>query len=196
MAIDNVRLPVDVERGAQGGPGFKTTVISLASGDEQRNQEWSRSRGKWNIGYGIQKRADFEAVYAFFHARAGMARGFRFRDWLDYRVEYGVVGSVAGDTTKRQLVRVYADLVNPYVRNIVLPVTDTVKVYVGSVLTTDYTLLSNGVLDFLTDPGPTVVASFEYDVPARFDTDDLNVDLKTYLVGSIPSIPIVELRNT
>lgn len=189
--IDDVRLPVDIERGARGGPGFKTTVISLASGDESRNREWSRVRGRWNVGYGLQKRESFEVVYEFFMARNGRHRGFRFRDWIDYKV---VESPVAGSGLTRQLVRVYDDLVNPYVRNVVLPIPETLKIYKNLILTEDYTLGDNGVLTFPTDPGINVVATFEYDVPVRFDIDDLEVTLDTVYNGAIPSIPIIELR--
>ena len=60
--FDDVRLPEDIERGTMGGPMFKTTVITMASGKEQRNQDWEVVRGTYNVGYGIQKRSDIEAV--------------------------------------------------------------------------------------------------------------------------------------
>jgi uncharacterized protein (TIGR02217 family) len=191
--FDDVRLPEDIERGALGGPTFDTTVIILASGKEQRNQEWELVRGSYNIGYGIQKREDMEAVYAFFHARRGRARGFRFRDWLDFKVTAQPVGTVVGDPLQRQLVRLYDDPINPYLRIITHPVASTLKVYVNSVLTTAYTLEDGGRLVFLSDPGVDVVASFEFDIPVRFDVDALNVMLNTYQEGTIPSIQIVEL---
>lgn len=191
--FDEVRLPEDIERGTVGGPGFNTTVVSLANGGEQRNQEWSDPRAIFNIGYGIQKRSDLEAVYAFFHARAGMARGFRFRNWLDYKVVYNPVGIVPGEPLQRQLVRVYADALTPYIKRIVRPVEDTVKVYVNSVITEAYVLTENGLLVFDDDPGLDVVASFEFDYPVRFDTDRLDVQLQHLEAGAIPSIQIVEL---
>lgn len=191
--FDDVRLPEDIERGTRGGPSFKTTVITMASGKEQRNQHWQVTRSTFNIGYGIQKRADLETVYAFFHARRGMARGFRFRNWLDYTVTAGPVGTIASQPLQRQLVRQYADAANPYIRLITHPVVSTLKVYVNAVLTTNYTLSERGVLIFPSDPGANVLASFEYDTPVRFDIDDLSVMLNTYMEGSIPSIQLVEL---
>lgn len=191
--FDDVRLPEDIERGSRGGPSFSTTIITLASGKEQRNQEWELVRGSYNIGYGIQKRESMEAVLAFFHARRGRARGFRFRDWTDFKVVAASVGIVDGEPLQRQLIREYADPVNPYLRIITHPVASTLKVYVNSILTTAYTLEEGGRLVFLSDPGVDVVASFEYDIPVRFDIDDLNIMLNTYMEGTIPSIQIVEL---
>lgn len=191
--FDDVRLPEDIERGARGGPEYLTTVISLASGREQRNQEWEYPLSSFNVGYGIRKRSDMEQVYSFFHARSGKARGFRFRNWLDYRVVATPVASVAGDSNKRQLVRVFEDTINPQLRIVGYPVVSTLKVYVNQVITDTYTL-DGGVLTFPSDPGADVVASFEYDIPVRFDTDRLDTLLYNYNAGEQPSIQIVELR--
>jgi len=191
--VDDVRLPINVERGTLGGPAFRTSIATLISGKEQRNQEWEVARGTYNISYGINSRADMEEVIAFFHARRGRLRGFRFRDWLDYTVTASPVAAVAGNVLQRQLVRVYDDEIDPYVRLVTLPVVSTLKVYVNAVLTTDYDLLAGGILEFPADPGVNVVASFEYDIPVRFDIDDLNVRLNTYGEGNIPSIQIIEL---
>lgn len=191
--IHDTRLPVDVERGARGGPGFLTTITTMESGAEQRNIEWSAARGEWDIGYGIRKREDLEAVLAFFYARNGRAHGFRFKDWLDFKVTAGTVGTT-GVATTRQLQKTYPDTVSGYVREIVLPIEDTLIVYVDNLVTENYTLGSNGVLTFEEDPGENVKATFEFDVPARFDIDRLNVSLEHYEAGEIVSIPIVELR--
>lgn len=191
--MDDVRLPIDVERGAQGGPQFKTTVVSMASGHEQRNQEWSRSRAVYQIGYGIRDREDMEEVYAFFLARRGRHRAFRFRDWLDFSGEAEPLLTVAGQPTKRQLVKTYGSVM-PYVREITLPVLDTLKIYVGGVETNAYTIDRSIVTFTGGDPGVDVKASFEFDVPVRFDQDGLETEMTQVDAGSVPSIAIVEVR--
>jgi len=42
--------------------------------------------------------------------------------------------------------------------------------------------------------GMAVTAGFLFDVPARFDTDFLEVDLAAFAAGEIPSIPVIEIR--
>ena len=42
--------------------------------------------------------------------------------------------------------------------------------------------------------GQPVSAGFEFDVPVRFDSDELHVDLAAFAAGEIPDIPIVEIR--
>lgn len=192
--IDDVRLPVDIERGAMGGPEYRTTVITMTGGRERRNQEWEVPLSSFNIGYGIRSRSEMEEVYTFFIARGGRARGFRFKNWLDFTAVETPVGTISGQPLQRQLIRVYEDTVNPQLRIVAYPVPSTVKVYVNQILTTDYLLLAGGVIEFPTDPGLDVVASFEYDIPVRFDTDQLNVRLNTFKAGETPSIQIVELR--
>jgi len=193
--VDNIRLPDTIERGAVGGPGFKTTIITLSNGAEQRNGEWSKARGQWDIGYGITKRDDLMAVVNFFNGRRGMLRGFRFKDWLDFSVTGEAMGATA-DPLVWNLQKTYTDTVSPYVRPIVLPVTDTLHVYVDNIeVETGWTLGANGVITFAEDPGENVKATFEFDVPARFDIDQLPVSLNTYQNGAISGINIVELRR-
>jgi uncharacterized protein (TIGR02217 family) len=42
--------------------------------------------------------------------------------------------------------------------------------------------------------GVAVTAGFVFDVPVRFDTDYLEVDLSAFAAGVIPKIPLVEIR--
>jgi uncharacterized protein (TIGR02217 family) len=42
--------------------------------------------------------------------------------------------------------------------------------------------------------GAIITAGFEFDVPVRFDTDKLEINIQGFRHGAIPSIPIVEIR--
>ena len=54
-----------------------------------------------------------------------------------------------------------------------------------------------GVITFTTAPanGVIVRAGFEFDVPVRFDSDTLDVTLDFERLGSITSIPLLEIRR-
>ena len=39
-----------------------------------------------------------------------------------------------------------------------------------------------------------ITAGFEFDVPVRFDTDHLDINLTSFAAGEIPAIPLVEVR--
>ena len=42
--------------------------------------------------------------------------------------------------------------------------------------------------------GLSVTAGYEFDVPVRFDSDKLEVNMTGFNHGAIPNIPIVEVR--
>lgn len=207
MSFNNVRLPEDVERGATGGAGFKTTILTLSSGFEQRNIDWERSRGRWDISYGLDQKDNLEAVLGIYYTSQGRAIGFRFKDWTDYEVgdngtstpQEIAVGD--GAKTKFQSVRRYtAGSVN-YDREITRIVSGTVRVFVSAVEQNDpadYSIdLDTGIITFTTAP----TASFsiglicEFDVPVRFDSDNLPLIAQREDVYSIPEVPIVELKE-
>ena len=55
---------------------------------------------------------------------------------------------------------------------------------------------ATGILLFVEapDPGATVTAGFEFDVPVRFDTDSILTSVASFKAGDIPNVPIVEVR--
>ena len=74
----------------------------------------------------------------------------------------------------------------------------TVTVAVDGVLRQDWTCdASTGLVTFATAPAANAVvtAGFEFDVPVRFDTDRLDVTWDLDRLGSIASIPLVEVRR-
>ena len=57
---------------------------------------------------------------------------------------------------------------------------------------------TTGIVTFLSGhmpaAGAAVTAGFQFDVPVRFDTDYLEVDLSAFAAGAIPKIPLVEIK--
>ena len=204
----NRRLPEDIERGAQGGPRYSTSIATTLSGRERRIQNWSQSRLRWEVGYGVQGSGGFARLVSFFHEMRGRARGFRFKDWSDYRVEgFREDGTTVGDAAYIQegnlyyLAKQYGDPVEgtAYIRKITHPTETTVSVQGGGTLRLDG--MDGHILDPLTQltfdaEGRITTPPWqgEFDVPVRFDTDEIEVDLIYDGTGSIPEFPIVELR--
>lgn len=56
---------------------------------------------------------------------------------------------------------------------------------------------TTGSVTFTAAPGAGVpiTAGFEFDVPVRFDSDTLDVTLDFERLGSITSIPLLEIRR-
>lgn len=212
MAVFNeVRFPTDVALGARGGPERRTDVVTLRSGGEERNSIWADARRKYQAGYGVKSFAQLEAVLAFFEAQRGRLYGFRWKDRFDYRSCASphmpgpldqTIGIGDGATATWQLTKTYAAGVSPYVRLIRKPVAGTVSVAVnGTVLSLGSGFgvdLTTGLVTFLPGhvpaSGAPITAGFQFDVPVRFDTDYLEVDLSHFEAGEIPNIPIVEIR--
>ncbi|OYV38786.1 MAG: hypothetical protein B7Z80_09065 [Rhodospirillales bacterium 20-64-7] len=42
--------------------------------------------------------------------------------------------------------------------------------------------------------GSAITAGFMFDVPVRFDTDFLEVDLSAIEAGQIPNVPLIEVK--
>lgn len=209
MAIDpafvNERMPDSIERGAKGGPGFLTTVLELSSGFEHRNQEWERARQAWDIGYGMQNKEDYTTILDFFMVCAGRAHGFRFKDWTDYEIgtvdDPQVLGASTGTSVRFQAIRVYSVGTYSFVRKITRLVEGTVSVYDNGVLKTegsDYTVdYDTGGIVFGTSPpmGHIISIVAEFDVPVRFDTDVLNIEVTWEEAAEVPQIVIKELKE-
>lgn len=198
MAFHETRLPVDIELGAVGGPSFFTTVLELFSGYEQRNINWTKARGRWDIGYGIREEADMDSVRDFFYARRGRAHGFRFKDWTDYELDTQQIGTGDGTETEFQIYKRYSDGGYYYDRDIKKPVSGTVEVYLnGALQASGYSVdTTTGVITFDTAPsiGDVVSAACDFDVPVRFDIDQLPVTAHGLQLQSVTGIDIVELR--
>jgi uncharacterized protein (TIGR02217 family) len=193
-----VQFPPKIAYGASGGPQFNTSIVTTFGGFEQRNVNWQKSRGRWDVSTGIKIKADMDAVIAFFRARFGKAYGFRFKDWADYQAVGQVIGTGNGVLTAFQLTKLYTSGSNSYSREIKKPVSGTVKIYLNAVLQgSGFTVdLTTGIVTFSSAPGAGVVVSADcdFDVPARFDTDTLAVRQDGPGIYVWDSIPIVELR--
>ena len=193
-----VQFPPKIAYGASGGPQFNTSIVTTQGGFEQRNVNWQKARGRWDVSTGIKIKTDMDAVIAFFRARFGKAYGFRFKDWSDYQAVGQVIGTGNGVLTAFQLVKLYTSGSNSYSREIKKPVSGTVKIYLNGVLQgSGYSVdLTTGIVTFSSAPGNTVVVSadFDFDVPGRFDTDTLAVRTDGPGIYVWDAIPVVEIR--
>lgn len=193
-----VQFPPKIAYGASGGPEFSTSITTTQAGFEQRNINWLKSRGRWDVSTGIKNKADMDAVIAFFRARFGKAYGFRFKDWSDYQAVGQNIGTGDNVLTAFQLTKTYVSGSNIYVREIKKPVTSTVTIYLNSVLqVSGYTIdHDTGIVTFSVAPGVGVLvtADYDFDVPVRFDTDMLAVRIDGPAQYLWDSIPIVETR--
>lgn len=203
MAFDEIELPLRVGFGSGGGPSFSTEIIVIDSGYERRNQNWNQARRMYDARTGVRSAADAATLLAFFHARAGRARGFRLRDWSDGTSAADNISApvfsdqnmATGDgvTMVFQLVKNYASGGITHQRIITKPIAGSVLIGVNGIQqTTGFSVdTTTGLVTFATAPasGQSITAGFSFDVPVRFDTDQLSLSAENYAMfkADIPS---------
>jgi len=197
MGFVETQFPTDISYGSSGGPEYATDVVATNSGHEQRNANWEQARARYNVAHGVKTKAQLDALIAFFRARKGRAYGFRFKDWTDFQATE-TLGTGDGITTIYQLRKSYLSGGVTETRIIRKPVLGTVQVYKNGALQTTGVGVnsSTGEVTFVTAPavGQVISASFQFDVPVRFDTDRLSASLDAYGIHSWLDIPLVEVR--
>jgi uncharacterized protein (TIGR02217 family) len=209
-AFHEVLFPLAIGFGSSGGPERRTDVVLLASGHEERNSRWADSRRRFNAGTGVRSLDDLHVLLSFFEERRGRLHGFRWRDRADCKScapgeaiassDQGIgIGNAANATF--QLAKTYGGTA-PYLREITKPVAASVLIAVdgdqkiaGTHFTVDH---ATGIVTFLAGHIPPddagVTAGFEFDVPVRFDTDRIDINLSSFEAGEVPNIPVVEIR--
>lgn len=210
-AFHETLFPLDIALGAAGGPERATEIVTTLTGREERNTRLAHSRRRWDAGYGVTSLAQLSAVVAFFEERRGRLHGFRWRDRLDHASAAPgaavtpldqTLGTGDGARTQFALAKTYGSAHAPYARPIAKPVAGSARVAVNGAeraAGTHFTLdATRGVVTFLSGhvpaAGASVTAGFLFDVPVRFDTDFLEVNLTAFEAGAIPRIPILEIR--
>jgi len=204
-----VRFPLDVARGARGGPERQTQIVTLASGREVRNSRWAHSRRRYDAGIGVRGLDALAAVVSFFEERRGRLYGFRWRDRLDWKscppsqepaATDQVIGVGDGVTATFQLCKAYGSGLTAYSRTIAKPCDGTVLVALDGVAQAVESFTCDSATGrvtfapgFIPPQAAVISTGFAFDVPVRFDTDAIEVDLSAFEAGEIPRIPVVEI---
>jgi uncharacterized protein (TIGR02217 family) len=211
MAFDSVVFPQSLMRNSVGGPGFKTDIVEIDSGAEERIARWSQGRHAWDVRL-QDEFDDLIVLKSFYLARQGAARGFLVEDPMDNTSNADGrtaptfndvdIGLGDGSTLQFQLVKKYTSGGITNTRTIEKPQTGTVLVGLddvsqGSGWSINY---STGVLTFTVAPGVgvDVQAGFKYYVPVRFgeDADEaLRIVMFGGEAGELTNVPLIEIKN-
>jgi uncharacterized protein (TIGR02217 family) len=172
-------LPRQLSFGALGGPRFVTEIVTCSSGDEQRNQAWSVPLWQYQFGLAPRSAVLTQELVAFFRAIAqGRTHGFRFHDFGAGEAvgEDEPIGTGTGAPATYQLIKRYELGDYTFDRTITKPVAGTLVVKSNGTIvvpTSINTTLGTFVLN--TTLGNAVTASYEFDVPVRFDSDAIDL---------------------
>src|SRR6056297_3532290 len=201
MDFHEVRFPTAISFGSSGGPERRTDIVVLGSGHEERNSRWADSRRRYDAGYGIKTLDQLHEVIAFYEERRGALYGFRWKDPGDWKscppmqvptADDQVIGLGDGTTAAFQLVKAYGGAHAPWVREITKPVAGSVVVSVGGATQAEGTAftvdMGTGLMTFagghVPGAGQEVRAGFQFDVPVRFDSDRLEVNVAGFEHGA------------
>ena len=211
-SFHEVVFPLAIALQSRGGPRRKTDIVTTGSGREERNAKWAQSRRFYDAGSGVKTLSDLATLIAFFEERRGRLYGFRWRDRMDDRscspgfnpaATDQIIGTGDGATRFFQLVKIYGGEFAHYRRTIRKPMQGSVLIAVNGITakvdqayscdpTTGLVMFAaNSIPPF----GAKITAGYRFDVPVRFDTDELSIDLQAFTAGEVPSIPLVEIMN-
>lgn len=174
MAFIEERIRDAIVYGTTGGPKFSTQVVASPGGAEQRNSNWDNALGRWDLGERKFTREQFDELNNFFRRVRGKAVGFRWKDWGDYQCSRSQ-GRFAAVTGGFQLIKSYGDGEQRPIRK---PVSGSLTVYnsAGAALAVSMdptTGICSGA-----DLSAGCTWEGEFDVPVRFDSDDLLYNLQ------------------
>ena len=203
------RLPARLAFGCAGGVEWRTDIVALASGDEQRTSAWTRGRRRYLIATAARPLDELAELLAFFEARRGRLAGFRFRDPADFKscapsaqpaATDQLIGTGDGGRKIFALTKGYGTGPTALARPITKPVAGTVKIAVAGVALAAGAFAveaTTGLVTLSTAPaaGAAVTAGFEFDTPVRFDTDRLDITLEGFSAGRVSACALVEVRD-
>ncbi|MDR3078617.1 MAG: DUF2460 domain-containing protein [Rickettsiales bacterium] len=193
-----LRFPEEIPIKSKTLLEFDTNVVTAKNGEEHRTAN-RKCRMVYSVLGDLRTEGEIARIRDFFRLVQGRAIGFRYKDWLDFHGERQVIAEADGLATHFQLLKAYH---NPedgslsYLRRITKPVKDTLRVYLDDEETDQFEVdYTTGVLVLPVAPNESSIvrASFDFDVPVRFDTDRLEINMRDLSSGEVGPLVLVEI---
>lgn len=187
------RLELGYDYGVVGGMAFDTEIVVTANDGEQRNALRYLPLGRWQLGDRLILESSMEQINEvsylqdFHRDRHGSYEGFRFKDWSDYQAIDEIIAVGDGEQQVFQLRKSYRVGDAVFYRPIVKPVVETV-VFSFDLLPAGVSAIGISIFDdtghiHLVQPlpeGAILRATFEFDVPVWFESDQIGYRLEGY----------------
>lgn len=198
MAFLEIQLDKNISYGAQGGPFYQTLVMSTPSRAETRLSQTSRHFRKWKLPLTDKSLVQMQALEQFIIATRGKMNGFRFLDKRDYTATNEPLTYTSGTTV--QLIKTYNMYGVTEVRPIRKPQTGVVPLTLQRdgaawISAGNWSLnTTTGIVTFTADQtGHVFTWSGQFDVPVRFDVDEMQATWEDFDVLSWDSVDILEI---
>lgn len=203
-------FPRDINIGLVGGPRWRTDIVTLPSGAEQRLVRQARGRRRWMASYSTRTPAQMAALLDLFEVAQGRTHSFRMRDpncystGTPYRGQYSkddvtlMTGDGVTDTCQMLRKHTVAGQTRYYPVRHIESGTATIA-YDGVLQSSGWSIdAATGEITFTTPPGLGVVVTggCQFSFEARFDTDQLDVEMLAVTAQAVRSIPLVEIVDT
>lgn len=204
--MNDVVFPEAISRGSVGGPDWPAEIVMLGSGREERNTPTSAPLRTYDARYGVRRPNEAYEILELYYVAMGRLRGFRFKDWTDYRSgppatipapTDQALGTGDGTLQAFQLAKAYTIGSLSFMRTITRPRSGVLLAIDGEPLESGFSVnLNTGVVTFDTAPDADAEITWggEFDVPVRFDCPLSQVEMSGPISG-IPSIFLKELRE-
>ncbi|TGP28198.1 TIGR02217 family protein [Mesorhizobium sp. M2D.F.Ca.ET.232.01.1.1] len=221
MTFYNVVVPGSVSQGTEAAPVSLVDIARGPNGNEQRKSKRSRRLRRFNIAKNIRTVNDVYDILQLFEVMNGPEHSFACKNLIDYKsckpadnisMTDALIGVGDGANLNFQLKKQYKvtkvdNTVIAIDRTIVLPMVASAGIpapliAVDGVLKTEaveYVInYETGAVTFVAGHAPAnlknVTAGFWFNEKVRFDTNDLSQVMEFFRVGSVPSIPLIEVR--
>lgn len=175
----------EIVHGSVGGPMFSTQITRTYGGQEQRNVTWDESQWRGELGQRTLNQKQMVVLMAFFRSRKGRAIGFRHKDWADFTATgtEGTLKLLSSTANTYQLYKTYATAAGASdSRKIAKPVAGTVQLIRADTKAVLPSTLDSttGIITLLMAPPAPLLWLGEFDVPVRFDVDELISTFSAY----------------
>ncbi len=178
-----------------GGPVYRTRVAETANGWEVRGSEWAEPRTRYDGQFDMMPPEWRDTLIAWYRSHYGAAYHFRFKDWSDYRIETPALCTATADPLIWAITKRYTDDIGEATRWITHPVISSLHVWDGGLeVTTGWVFdEASGMLVFDSPPARAPGVTCDFDVPVRFEVDELTIGMNEALMYSCDSVPLVEV---
>lgn len=196
----NVRFPSRLKLNVSGGPEMRVDVTRLSSGHERRNTRWSAPLRRYLISVGQRPLEEIQVLTAFFEARSGPLYGFLFRDPFEHKTAGNnqAVSAIDVQIGVGDGVTTAMNLILQNGRQVTHPIEESLRIAIdGEEVFSGFTfdqVTKKLVFDAAPPVGAIISAGFEFDVPVRFENEQLIATRTVNNAGEVSDITLLELR--
>lgn len=195
--INEYLLDVCQAYGWMGGDGFKTTIVEMSNGRENRNAEWAQAKHQYQVPFNNITKPDYAIIKSAHMLCRGQLNAFRFRDRLDFEATDEAFGIGDGVETEFQLLKQSLQDGVSYQRLVFAP-DPTVTIKVNGIVTAATVDYERGTVTFGAPPANAAGLEWTgtFGVWVRFNQDYLPFSIDNgngtdhYVNGSVDLIEV------